>query len=106
MTLDEYQQAAKRTAIYPERARVTYPALLVASEAGEVAGKVSKVERGDRSLDEQKAAIVDEMGDVLWALAALASDLGVSLQAVAWRNVEKLADRERRGVLRGDGDKR
>lgn len=106
--MNEYQSAAMETAVYPDRARVTYPALLLASEAGEVAGKLSKVQRGDKSLADPdvRAAIVDEMGDVLWALAALARDLGVTFEAVGMRNIEKLADRARRGVIRGDGDRR
>jgi hypothetical protein len=40
MQFDAYQQAARRTAIYEDRHKVIYPALGLASEAGEVAGKV------------------------------------------------------------------
>ena len=45
MDLNDYQNAARRTAIYGERHRVIYPALGLASEAGEVAGKIKKVLR-------------------------------------------------------------
>jgi hypothetical protein len=45
MRFDDYQQAARRTAIYADRHRVIYPALGLASEAGEVAGKIKKVLR-------------------------------------------------------------
>ena len=48
MQLDAYQQAARSTAIYEDRHKVIYPALGLASEAGEVAGKVKKALR-DRS---------------------------------------------------------
>jgi hypothetical protein len=45
MRFDDYQQTALRTAIYAERHRVIYPALGLAREAGEVAGKIKKVLR-------------------------------------------------------------
>ncbi|MGI9492900.1 MAG: nucleoside triphosphate pyrophosphohydrolase family protein [Geminicoccaceae bacterium] len=108
MTLDDYQAEARRTALYPERHRVTYPSLGLASEAGEVAGKVKKVLR-DQGGDfgaEQIAAIKDELGDVLWYVAVLASDLGLSLDDIAAHNVEKLRSRMARGTIQGDGDHR
>lgn len=108
MELDAYQNAARRTAIYDPRHKVIYPALGLASEAGEVAGKVKKVLRDrDGAYDpEQIAALGDELGDVLWYVAVLAADLGLSLEAIAAGNVAKLASRQERGALGGDGDRR
>ena len=102
-TLDGYQLKAVKTAIYPIEARVTYPAMGLANEAGEVLGKVKKIIR-DGTYNRED--IVDELGDVLWYAAALARDLDVSLTEVAHRNLEKLASREKRGTLQGSGDKR
>jgi NTP pyrophosphatase (non-canonical NTP hydrolase) len=108
MDLNEYQQAARRTAIYADHHRVIYPALGLASEAGEVAGKVKKVLR-DQGGDFTKApreAIKEELGDVLWYVAVLAGDLGLSLDEVAGANLGKLASRKERGRLSGGGDRR
>jgi NTP pyrophosphatase (non-canonical NTP hydrolase) len=108
MQLDDYQAAARRTAIYDDRFRVVYPALGLASEAGEVCGKVKKVLR-DRAGDFGKAplaALEDELGDVLWYLAMLAADLGLSLEEIAARNLDKLRSRAERAQIRGSGDRR
>jgi NTP pyrophosphatase (non-canonical NTP hydrolase) len=104
----DYQIAAGKTALYADAYRVTYPALGLASEAGEVAGKVKKVLR-DRDGDfgsEQIAAIKDELGDVLWYVAALAADLGLDMNEIAAGNIEKLRSRLERDVIQGDGDQR
>ncbi len=108
MDFDEYQRGARRTAVYAERHRVVYPALGLASEAGEVAGKIKKVLR-DRDGDFRAApldALEDELGDVLWYLAVLASDLGLSLDQIARHNLDKLRSRQDRGMLGGSGDRR
>jgi NTP pyrophosphatase (non-canonical NTP hydrolase) len=108
MDLNDYQQAARRTAIYAQEHRVIYPALGLASEAGEVAGKIRKVLR-DQAGDFANApleAIADELGDVLWYLAVLAGDLGLSLDEIAAANLSKLASRKERNRLSGGGDRR
>ena len=108
MQLDDYQAAARRTAIYEDRFRVIYPALGLASEAGEVCGKIKKVLRdqaGDFA-DAPLAALADELGDVLWYLAMMAADLGLSLDEVAGRNLDKLRSRSARAQIGGSGDRR
>jgi NTP pyrophosphatase (non-canonical NTP hydrolase) len=103
-----YQTAARKTALYADAFRVTYPALGLASEAGEVAGKVKKVlrDRGGNFGEEQIAAIKDELGDVLWYVASLAADLGLNLDDIAAGNVAKLQSRLERNAIQGDGDQR
>lgn len=101
---NEYQIQAAATAIYPKSAAIIYPVLGLAEEAGEVAGKFAKHFRGDRLYDVD--AVKKEMGDVLWMLSALATDLDIDLEDVAITNLNKLADRAARGVVKGDGDER
>jgi NTP pyrophosphatase (non-canonical NTP hydrolase) len=77
-------------------------------EAGEIAEKVKKLIR-DRNTDLTQLDRDDmaaELGDVLWYTAVLANFLDLSLDDVARRNVDKLADRQRRAVLGGSGDDR
>lgn len=56
--------------------------------------------------DARRAAIVKELGDVLWYVSAAANELGLSLSDVALANLTKLADRSERDALRGSGDDR
>jgi NTP pyrophosphatase (non-canonical NTP hydrolase) len=110
MALDfaEYQRQASRTAIYDDADVVVYPALGLVSEAGEVAVKVKKVLRDDKGqfLPEKRQEIAKEIGDVLWYIAALCTDLNVDMEAVAQGNLDKLNSRLARGVLGGSGDNR
>lgn len=101
-----YQQATAETAIYTSR--VLYPALGLASEAGEVAGKVKKVlrDRGGVPTEADRDALKAELGDVLWYVARLAADLNIPLQEIAEANISKLRDRANRGVIQGSGDNR
>lgn len=112
MTLDEYQDSARSTALYPAHARVIYPALKLAGESGEVAEKLGKLIRddgyrvGEALTDAQRDALGKELGDVLWYVANLAADLGLTLEKVAEGNLAKLASRKERGVIGGSGDDR
>ena len=102
----EYQQKARRTAVYPSKYAISYPALGLAEEAGEVVGKIKKMMRDNIPLEEQKEKIQAEMGDVLWYLAALAHDCGLSLQTIAEENLRKLNKRAVNGTIHGEGDNR
>lgn len=67
-----------RTAIYPAHARVQYPALKLAGEVGEAAGKLVALRNAERNHGDasaERAALHAELGDVLWYVAALARDL-------------------------------
>ena len=100
MTFDEYQVKAKQTAIYDHP--IIYPTLGLCGESGEVAEKVKKHLRDGTSLDELKK----ELGDVLWYISAIASDLKLSLDDIAETNISKLTSRLERGKIQGSGDNR
>jgi NTP pyrophosphatase (non-canonical NTP hydrolase) len=106
--LSDYQQLSRRTAEYPRQAWLAYPSLGLAGEAGEVAEHAKKAIRDDGGLitADRRAAIAKELGDVLWYLAQLASELGLELEDIAQQNLDKLLSRQRRGVLSGSGDER
>ncbi len=110
MELNEYQKKALSTAFHPEKTKVIYSALGLASEAGEVLGKIKKWIRGDDGegpmSEERRLGLRAEVGDVLWYVAVLADDLGFELDEIARLNIEKLSLRKEKGTLRGDGDKR
>lgn len=109
MKLNEYQLLSRETAIYPVLgAKIVYPALGLAGEAGEVVEKVKKLVRdtdGTITLAFQ-TALAKELGDVLWYVAQVATEAGLTLEEVASGNIHKLRDRKERGVLQGGGDDR
>jgi NTP pyrophosphatase (non-canonical NTP hydrolase) len=104
----EYQRFSRRTAEYPREAWLSYPALGLAGEAGEVAEHAKKAIRDDGGAvtDQRRAAMAKELGDVLWYITQLASELGLELDQIARENLEKLFSRQHRGVLSGSGDER
>jgi NTP pyrophosphatase (non-canonical NTP hydrolase) len=109
MDFNEYQQKSRKTAGYPAIGHpVIYPTLGLVNEAGEVAGKIKKVFRdkdGEISA-ETRDALKAELGDVLWYIAQVCTELNISLDDVAEHNITKLYDRLERGKIKGDGDNR
>ena len=109
MNFTDYQQKSKATAKYPVIGHgVIYPTLGLTNEAGEVAGKIKKVFRDKDGVisEETRQALKAELGDVLWYLAQVATELNLSLDEIAEYNIAKLLDRQARGKIQGDGDNR
>ncbi|RJP47138.1 MAG: nucleotide pyrophosphohydrolase [Anaerolineaceae bacterium] len=109
MDFSDYQKLSRRTAGYPSIGHpVIYPVLGLANEAGEVAGKIKKVfrDKGGEISAETRDALQSELGDVLWYIAQVCTELDISLNDVAESNLAKLLDRQARGQIRGDGDNR
>lgn len=110
MNLNQFQKAAVSTAIYPERGKLggfTYAVLGLASEAGELAGKLKKIIRDDNGqYYRHREELMHELSDALWYVADAAGELGYTLEEVGQFVLDKLRDRARRGVLQGSGDNR
>jgi len=109
MDFTSYEEKARATAIYPNKGNnLIYPVLGIAGEAGEVAEKVKKLIRDSDGVptDEWKRELMKELGDVLWYVSAIATELGYSLENVAEFNILKLSSRKDRDMLHGSGDNR
>lgn len=109
MDFNDYQKKSRKTAKYPSIGDpIVYPALGLVNEAGEVAGKIKKVfrDKGGEINGETKSALKAELGDVLWYLAQLATELDLTLEEIAEYNIDKLYSRLARGTIHGDGDER
>jgi NTP pyrophosphatase (non-canonical NTP hydrolase) len=105
---NSYQRSSAKTAIYDDKYKISYPALGLAGEAGEVANKVKKLMRdGVNNMPPNwRDDIASEIGDVLWYCAALATDLNLSLGTIAGLNQVKLNRRMNENKIGGSGDDR
>lgn len=109
MDFDTYQKLSRKTAIYPTVGKnFVYPTLGLAGEVGEVVEKVKKAFRDDggRMTKLRQDEIKKELGDVLWYLAQISTELKFSFSDVAKSNINKLKLRKERGTLHGSGDNR
>ena len=109
ITAADYQSRACETAIFPKQQAMEYLTLGLTGEAGEIANKVKKFIRDGATKDEYLAKRIEigyEIGDVLWYCAVLADELEMNLGHIMEKNLEKLADRHKRGKISGSGDNR
>jgi NTP pyrophosphatase (non-canonical NTP hydrolase) len=122
MDFNDYQVSARTTALYMDKVKALYPDLpkpvvemmglsyvaLGLGESGEVQGKVKKLIRdcGGEITDDKKKEIAKELGDILWYVANMTTELGMNLNDIAQENLDKLFSRKERGVLTGSGDNR
>lgn len=93
MDISEYQilaRKSRRTETETDRNLIIYPALSLTGEAGEVGNKIKKWMRRDIRLGEMRTAVKDELGDVLWYMAALADDLEIGMHQIARQNLAKV----------------
>ena len=110
MNFNDYQKQAKATStIDPNGITAPYYfALGLNGEAGEIAEKLKKIIRNHDN-DISKLDVDDfkkELGDVLWYVAMMSEQVGLTLEDVANTNLAKLADRKARSVIKSTGDNR
>lgn len=111
MRLSEYMEETRKTAVYPEALQerergLLYLALGLSGEGGEVSEKIKKYLRGDYDMDALRVHLRKELGDQMWYWARMCDAMGIVPEDVLKQNLEKLADRKKRGVLTGSGDDR
>ncbi len=106
MYMDYFQAESKKFAIYPGEVGLTYAVVGLVGEAGELANKLKKILRGDKTQAEYRRQMIDELGDVLWYVSAVASELDTDLSGVAHNNLTKLRGRLEADTLKGEGDDR
>ena len=104
-----YQRESRRTwSLIHTDHPIVYPTLGLVNEAGELAGKVKKIFRDKAGAigEADRAALKGEIGDVLWYLTQICTELDLRLEDVAAANLEKLSSRLDRGKIGGEGDDR
>ncbi len=108
MKFKDYQKKSKRTAIYPKDQAIYYLPLGLIGESGEIADKIKKIIRDKKGKinKETRIEVAKELGDVLWYLSQLATELDLSLEEIAQNNLDKLASRKKRKRIKGSGDNR
>jgi NTP pyrophosphatase (non-canonical NTP hydrolase) len=109
MDFQTYQRESRKTAqAVSSDHTITYPTLGLVNEAGEFAGKIKKIFRDKNGVisEDDRLALKGELGDVLWYLTQLCTELNLTLEEVADANIQKLFSRLERGVIGGSGDER
>ena len=114
MELREYQINANKTCLAPSN-NFSYMMLNLVGEVGEIASKIAKSIRKDKSIIVGNHLYPDEsiendlkleLGDILWQLSGLCSTMEWSLEEIAQMNLDKLSSRKLRNKIEGNGDNR
>jgi NTP pyrophosphatase (non-canonical NTP hydrolase) len=108
LLLRDYEEFVEETQRFPKESANEYLIAGLASEMGEVAGVWKRVIRGDYESDDTiiTKRMLDELGDVLWYVTAIALEHGSSLEEVIGRNTAKLTQRMLNNTIKGEGDTR
>jgi hypothetical protein len=95
LTFGYYQQEARKTDIYPgaEANDLIVPLLGLAGEAGTLLALHKKRLRDRSATFDYDARIRDDLGDILWYVATLATRIGSPLGEIASANLRKVRRR-------------
>lgn len=104
MFISDYQDKVNDTAIYPAEVGREYTFYGLIGEIGEFANKYKKELRDGREFSKEDKE--SEAGDILWYMMQWFKEHNLDAEVVASKNIEKLRDRQNRGVLGGSGDNR
>ena len=104
LNVDLYQFNAIKYRL--ESADTTYALLNLGAEAGEVLGVAAKYQRDGGNYITFVDNMSKELGDVMWMVAAVASDFGLRMSDICTENLTKLEDRQKRNAIKVSGDSR
>lgn len=93
MDFHEYQEQALKTDCIPDENKVIVPLLGLVGEAGAILTEYKKFLRDGDAHKLFKALIAEELGDLLWYTANLASKFELDLEEIAEGNLKKCLDR-------------
>lgn len=106
ITIKEYQAFTPKTFLVPPENALAYLFSGLAGEAGEVAGAYAKYMRKDFDGEDLVERVEKELGDVLYFVFQLSTQLGLKVEDILSNNKLKLEDRLARNAIKGDGDNR
>lgn len=107
-----YQVLADRTSVFKDvfnSKSLSYYAMGLGGESGELLNKIKKIIRGDYGTElpeEKRKDIQQELGDILWYIAALCTFFGFGMNEVMTSNILKLNKRHSENKIHGEGDNR
>lgn len=107
--LTKYQTESRQTyTAYTVPTPIGYLAIGLNEEAGEVAGKIKKIYRDKNGVisEPEKQELIAELGDVLWYLTQICTEIDITLEEVVTQNLQKILSRQSRKKLHGTGDNR
>lgn len=94
MDFKEYQDKAIKTRqSYPKEHDIIVPFLGIVGETGSVISELKKKIRDGESYTGFKKNLTEELGDVLWYIANIASQNDLLLEDIAEKNIKKIHDR-------------
>lgn len=116
LTLNEYQKLAMKTCM-PTCNNFSYMNLNLVGELGELDSKIGKlIRKGKAHIENNQIVFHDdvtedeilgihaECGDIAWQMFGLFSTLGWDANSICQENLDKLASRQQRGKIDGNGD--
>lgn len=92
-SFENYSQFQKST--QTKEFDIKYMALGLGGEVGELLNEIKKMERDDNNIltKDRKQKIILEIGDILWYLQGLSSQLNITLDSALQTNIDKLSKR-------------
>lgn len=109
LSFNYYQKQSRKTAIYPNvNNNLNYVIIGLCGEVGELANKYKKIIRDYNNIinPEYNLKLIQELGDILWYISNIASELNINLSKIALMNLDKLKIRAMNNKLHGEGDER